>query len=92
MDKRSNNKRAAKTDLKMTRPLTATAAGELAGVSAQTIKRWAHAGQFRARILPGGHWRVDRESFERFLADCEVRPERKVPREPELKVEFVRRK
>jgi len=38
------------------------------GVSNTTVLRWISTGQLPAFRLPGGHFRIDREDFDGFLA------------------------
>jgi len=46
--------------------LTTTQAGDLIGVSGQTIKNWAHAGRFAA-LRVGGRIMVPREAVETYV-------------------------
>jgi len=50
-------------------------AARLAGVGLNTVKRWIAAGRLPAVRTPGGHWRIPRKAFERFLSRLRHRPE-----------------
>jgi excisionase family DNA binding protein len=41
-------------------------------VSKTTVRRWIENGKLRAIRLPGGHYRIDRADYRRFLESCEI--------------------
>lgn len=47
--------------------ITTGKAAEICGVGVNTIKNWIKNGHLQAIQLPGGHWRIPRGEFERFL-------------------------
>jgi excisionase family DNA binding protein len=42
-----------------------------AGVSRNTIKQMVKDGRFSGDTTPGGHWRIDRESIDRWFRRTE---------------------
>jgi excisionase family DNA binding protein len=51
----------------MERPLTTHQAAKLAGVSPSAVLSWIERGWLLATRTPGGHRRIDRDEFLRFL-------------------------
>ncbi|MDQ6958936.1 MAG: response regulator [Mariprofundaceae bacterium] len=47
--------------------ITTGEAAEICGVRVNTIKRWIKAKEIDAIRTPGGHWRITRDAFIRFL-------------------------
>jgi len=47
--------------------LTTGEAADICGVRVNTIKRWIKAKEIDAIQTPGGHWRIPRDAFIRFL-------------------------
>lgn len=37
------------------------------GYSNHTVKKWIAAGLLKAKVFPGGRWRIAVDEFERFL-------------------------
>ena len=42
------------------------------GVSNSTVRRWIAGGELPAFRLPGGHYRIDRDNFDRFLGKYSI--------------------
>ncbi len=61
----------------MKRFLTTGEVAQYFSVTVNTIKRWISEGKLRAILTPGGHYRIPREEFKRFLAQCNAIPSRK---------------
>jgi excisionase family DNA binding protein len=51
------------------RPLSTGEVARLLHVSAVAVLRWIRAGKLPAYRVPGGHYRIPRPEFQRFLAD-----------------------
>lgn len=51
----------------MTRYMPISTACRYASVSRNTMRRLIEEGMVTAMKLPGGHWRVDRESIDRMM-------------------------
>ena len=51
----------------MKRFLTTGEVAQYFSVTVNTIKRWISEGKLRAILTPGGHYRIPREEFKRFL-------------------------
>ena len=47
--------------------LTTGEAARICGVRVNTIKRWIQKGSIEAVLMPGGHWRIPKQAFVRFL-------------------------
>lgn len=60
------------------RTISTTTAADIAGVSPDTIRRWAHEGHLpdgvAFRLTARGHMRLLRDEFVRWLDDQMVRP------------------
>ena len=49
------------------------------GVSNSTVLRWIAAGDVPAFRLPGGHYRIDSDDFEKFLGRYSIPAENRGP-------------
>jgi len=47
--------------------ITTGKAARQCGVGINTMKRWIQKGELTCVITPGGHWRIPKDEFERFL-------------------------
>lgn len=54
------------------RPLSTGEVARLLHVSAVAVLRWIRAGKFPAYRVPGGHYRIPRGEFRKFLADNNI--------------------
>ena len=61
--------------------LTTRQAAAHCKVSIPTLRRWIRAGELGAHLTPGGHRRIDRDEFQRFLR-AQGRPAYRVGAEP----------
>ncbi len=52
--------------------LTTGEAARICGVRVNTIKHWIHKGSIEAVLTPGGHWRIPRQAFVRFLHTWQI--------------------
>jgi excisionase family DNA binding protein len=54
------------------KPLSTGEVARLLHVSAVAVLRWIRAGKLRAYRVPGGHYRITRAEFRKFLADNRI--------------------
>ena len=50
------------------------------GVSNTTVLRWIERGQLPAFRLPAGHYRIDREDFDKFLTNYNLPVPNRAPK------------
>ena len=54
------------------KPLSTGDVGRLLHVTTVGVLRWIRAGKLKAYRVPGGHYRIAREEFRKFLADNRI--------------------